>query len=487
LTRATGYAGTLTATAAALLIAASPAPAGDTTGSAGVQPPDTFFPKSGNGGYDVREYDVRLRYNPKRNRFLKGTRARVNGLVTQPAGLDKFHLDFRGPAITKLRVVLDPDGANSTIPASFKRKGQELIVSLDEVMATEAEFRMNVFYRGRPPKLTDPDGSLEGWVPTDDGAFVVGEPRGTPTWLPSNDHPTDKARFAIAIDVPKPYRAISNGTLDETVPSANGKRRTFVWSEVDQMATYLATATVGKFDVASEDPPGTPSYSLVAIDKKLDGNGGAVDRNAEIIAELEALLGTAYPFDETGAIVDRASRVGYALETQTRPIYPGPPGRSLVAHELAHQWLGNTVTPNDWSEIWLNEGFATWAEWRWLEEDGATTVQDRVAQLCATHGAGDAGFWNPPPAAVPGPDVMFEGSVYVRGGMALQALREAIGEADFDSFLQAWAQQDPDEPVATEGMMTLAEAISGEELGDAETGFFNDWLFKPGKPQGCGP
>jgi aminopeptidase N len=470
-----------------LLIAASPAPAGDTTGSAGIQPPDTFFPKSGNGGYDVVAYNVRLRYDPKRNRFLKGTRAGVNALVTQPAGLDKFHLDFRGPEITKLRVIDDPFGDASVLPADFRRKGQELIVTVDDVMPMNAEFRVDAFYRGRPPKVTDPDGSLEGWVPTDDGAFVVGEPRGTPAWLPSNDHPTDKARFAIAIDVPKPYRGISNGSLVETVTSADGKRRTFEWLGDDQMATYLATATVGKFDITERaSVPEVPAVSeLIAIDRRLDGNGGAVDRNGEIIGFFETLLATAYPFDETGAIVDRAPQVGYALETQTRPIYPGRPNRGLVAHELAHQWLGNTVTPADWSEIWLNEGFATWAEWRWLEEDGAATVHDRLADLCAA-GAG-AQFWNPPPAVVPGPDAMFDDSVYVRGGMALQALLEEIGPTNFGDFLQAWAQQDPDEPVTTEGMMALAEDVAGEDLGGSTEGFFYDWLYRPGKPQGCGP
>jgi aminopeptidase N len=215
--------------------------------------------------------------------------------------------------------------------------------------------------------------------------------------------------------------------------------------------------------------------SWVAIDPR--ESKGALDKIPEILALFEDTFGS-YPFSSTGGIVDRAPRVGYALETQTRALYPGTPGSALVAHELAHEWFGNSVTLAQWPEIWLNEGFATWAEWFWLENDGRKAVADRVDDLYDSHGTGDAQFWNPPPADVPGPGKMFDNTVYVRGGMALEALRREVGDPDFFDILQAWAATNPHDPATTDEFVALAESESGEEL----SAFFDDWLYEKGKP-----
>ena len=246
------------------------------------------------------------------------------------------------------------------------------------------------------------------------------------------------------------------------------------------MATYLATATIGKFDVTEETLPGTPSYSYTAVDRKLDP--GDIDRGPEIIDYLDGFLGP-YPFDETGAIVDRGAKIGYALETQTRPFYPSPPGGGLVAHELAHQWFGDQISLADWSEIWLNEGFAQWAQWYWDDHDGGQVIEDRVDALCGIS-AGDTGFWNPPPAAVPGPEVMFDDTVYDRGAMTLQRLREWIGDADFFSLMSTWAGQDPLGSVTTPELIAMVKSISSEDDVDIDE-FFADWVYDAGKPDGC--
>jgi aminopeptidase N len=461
-----GLAGAVIALSIALGLPPAVAIAGDTTGSRGVG--DSFFPKAGNGGYRVEHYDLDLRYTP-RTRLLRAT-ARVTADVTQPAGLTRFNLDFRGPRIRSLAV----NGER----ARFKRSGQELIIRPADRLAAGDEFMVRVRYRGRPGPIRDPDGSREGWVHTDDGAFVVGEPQGSPTWFPANDHPTDKATYRFEITVPKGTKAIANGRLSNRVGRRG--RTTFVWDTgEEQMASYLATATIGRFRVNATrfTLAGGQVASWVAVDTALAGRGD-VGLGREILAYFEDRFGP-YPFGSTGGIVDPAP-VGYALETQNRPIYPGPPGEILVAHELAHQWFGNAITLDAWPEIWLNEGFATWAEWWWAEGDGGSSVAARVAGLC-DRPASDAGFWNPPPAEVPSPRMLFDQTIYDRGGMTLQALRQRIGDADFFTLLSTWTEQDPLDNVSTEEFIATAESASGEELSE----FFDDWLRQPGKPDGC--
>jgi aminopeptidase N len=461
-----GLAGAAAAVSIALGLSPARALAGDTTGSFGLG--DPFFPKAGNGGYHVEHYDLDLRYTP-RTRLLRAS-ARIRADATQPAGLTSFHLDFRGPRIRSLAVGGEP--------ARFSRNGQELIVRPAQPIAGGEGFTVRVRYRGRPGPIRDPDGSREGWVHTGDGAFVVGEPQGSPTWFPANDHPTDKATYRFEITVPKGTKAIANGRLEDR--ARRRRHTTFVWDTgEEQMASYLATATIGRFrlNASSFTLAGGEIDSWVAVDPTL-GSRGAVGRGADILAYFEDYFGP-YPFDSTGGIVDPA-RVGYALETQNRPIYPGPPGEILVAHELAHQWFGDAITLETWPEIWLNEGFATWAEWWWAEGEGGSSVADRVAGLC-NRPASEAGFWNPPPAEVPSPRVLFDGTIYHRGGMTLEALRQRIGEADFFTLLAAWTQQDPLDNVTTDEFIAEAESASGEELSE----FFEDWLRRPGKPDGC--
>ena len=441
------------------LAAAGPAEAQFAPGSPGVG--DPFFPKAGNGGYDVGAYSLRLRYRPDSDRLR--ARARIEATATQ--GLSAFDLDYRGPRIRSVRV----DGER----VRYRRRGQELVVSPDAAIEDGSAFEVIVAYRGKPHSIRDPDGSREGWFATDDGSVVVAEPRGSPTWFPASDHPTDKATFRFAITVPRGLKAIANGALERR--RRKGRWTTYVWSADEPMAPYLATVATGRFRLRRSQAGGVPA--LTAVDPRLARKSRQALAKTDPIVELFTSLFGPYPFGEVGAIVDSASFIGYALETQTRPVYDRPPSAVLVAHEIAHQWFGNSVSLAAWPEIWLNEGFATWAEWRWQQQAGGATTAERFAEEYATP-ASEEGFWNPPPAAVPGPQKLFTESVYTRGAMTLEALRQQVGDGVFYAILRRWAAEHAYANATTADFIALAEDQSGQQLDD----LFAKWLYQPGKP-----
>ena len=325
-----------------VVTAGTAAAAAFTPGSSGLG--DPFFPNAGNGGYDVANYSLQLAYDPATD-VLDG-HAVVTARATQD--LSRFNLDLRGFTISRLTV----DGQAS----SFAREGQELVITPATGIRSGSTFRVAIDYRGVPEVITDPDQSIEGWIPTDDGAFVVGEPQGSPGWYPCNDNPRDKATFDFAVTVPEGLTAMANGVLVSSTTS--GGRTTWVWREDDPMSTYLATSTLGRFDLTQSTlANGLPVY--IAVDPQL-AKGQVLTKLPEAVEFYTSIYGP-YPFNSVGAIVDSAKFVGYSLETQTKPNFPYVPNEATLVHEISHMWFGDSVTLTEWPDIWLHEGFATWS------------------------------------------------------------------------------------------------------------------------------
>lgn len=447
-------------TVAAGPAAAVPAPPGTPAVPGAPGAGDPYFPLAGNGGYDVRTYGLDLAYSPATKR-LDGTAVIV---ATATRTLSRFDLDLRGMTVRAVTV----DGRR----ARFTRSGQELVVTPARPLRARAPFLVTVSYGGVPAVVTDPDGSIEGWVTTDDGAFVVNEPQGAPGWFPVNDVPTDKATYTVRMTVPAGLTAVGNGRL--LAESTRGGRTTFVWHEGRPMASYLSTITLGRFDVHETRAGRIPVY--VALDPREAAAAKPVtDRIPEIVAWEQSVFGP-YPFETVGAIVDRAPEVGYALESQTKPNFDSAPDVSTLVHELAHQWYGDSVTLSRWQDIWLHEGFATYAEWLWSEHTGGDTAQETFDDEYATP-ASDADFWGP--AGDPGgPDNLFGSPSYDRGAMTLHALRTTIGDRAFFRLLKLWAAKHRYGNVTTAQFVALAEQVSGRQLDR----FFRVWLYQDGKP-----
>jgi aminopeptidase N len=436
-----------------------------TAGAAAFQPGssglgDPFFPNAGNGGYDVSHYSLTLGYAPA-SMELAGT-AVITATATQD--LSRFDLDLRGFSISRLLV--------NGQAATFTREGeQELVITPNTGLPSGSQFTVTIDYAGTPPIVIDPDQAIEGWVPTDDGAFVVGEPQGSPGWYPANDNPRDKATFDFSVTVPEGLTVMANGVLVSHVTSAG--KTTWVWRETDPMAPYLATTTLGVFDLTISKVGKTPSY--VAVDPTLS-KGNVLRKLPDIVRFYSSIYGQ-YPFTAVGSIVDDAKIVGYSLETQTKPVYDRMPDEATLAHELSHMWFGDSVTLTEWPDIWLHEGFATWSEWIWSEYSGRKTAQKYFDNLYNTPPQ-DTAFWTPPPAVPGTPAFMFNGTIYYRGGMTLQALRQKVGDFAFFQIMRRWATQNRYGNVTTPQFIALAEQISAMQLDH----FFDVWLYQPEKP-----
>jgi aminopeptidase N len=424
---------------------------------------DSYFPTAGNGGYDVGNYDLDLVYEPA-SRELHGT-ATITATATHT--LTSFNLDFTGLTVDSITV--------NGVEVTWQHDDAELVVEPAAPLAVGTTFTTVVAYGGRPRGYNDPALGQTGFLTSAEGAIAIGEPEVAATWFPVNDHPRDKATYTIRLTVPNSVQALSNGRLLSKQDADRAGYTTWTWHESSPMAPYLATMVVGHYRVHESSHGGRPVVLAVhtslptSVDEQLA-------RTPEVIDYLETLFGP-YPFDALGGIVINEPRVSFALENQARPIYgffPNGDASWLLVHELAHQWYGDSVSVHDWREIWLNEGFATYAEWLWTEHQGQGSAQQEFDSLYQRPGDW---LWSVPPGD-PGRDNLFDSSVYVRGAMTLHALRVTVGDDAFFRILPEWASLKRGTTATTREFIALAEQISGRQLDQ----LFQDWLYGTEQP-----
>ena len=453
--------------AALTVVSAAPAAARSATpGAAGGG--DPYFPRQGNGGYRVSHYNLAVSYMPS-SHHLSG-HARIYARATKT--LSRFDLDLRrNLVVSSVRV----DGRTARF-GQPRSKVQELVITPRSVLRAGHRFVVDVFYAGTARHINDPDGSPDGFITTKDGAFVASEPQGSPTWFPVNDTPVDKASYRVYITVPNGITAVSNGAFLGT-SRANG-RTTWKWRLDQNVSSYLVTATIGKFDVRQgRTPSGLPFF--IAVDPAVAAKANPVLRKLPAIVDYFSKVYGKYPFGQTGAIVDNAPFVGYALETATRPVFDRAPSVATLSHELAHQWFGDDVTLRRWRDIWLNEGFAEFNSWLWDEHSGGRTAAQHLRDLMAIP-ASNTAEWLPPPAHPGNAAGIFSGSVYDRGAGALQALRQKLGSKTFFTVLRGWVRAHRYGNATVAQFRVYAERVSHRNLDH----FFFEWLDKKGKPSG---
>jgi aminopeptidase N len=421
---------------------------------------DPYFPESGNGGYDVLHYDLAIAVDMTAETIQ--AKAEISARSRQTLG--RFNLDLMGFTIDSVEV----NGAG----ASFTREQSELVITPSDAISDGSDFTVTIQYGGAPENGTQ-NGSgdyVDGWNFYPRGVIVAGEPGGAETWFPSNNHPSDKATYAFHITVDQPFIVAANGVLRGRTEGENGTW-TYDWAMDEPMASYLATVAIGNFSVLeTTSPRGVPIRNYVDPDIPAD-----VKRPLEVLpAALDffsSLFG-AYPFDVCGAVIHELP-LNFSLEDQTLIIFGDTFIDDLVVvHELSHQWFGNSVSLEDWKDIWLNEGFASYAEVLWLEHtQGAGAMREDLVRRYQSSAS------LPTAQAVligdPGPNNLFDQLVYDRGALTLHALRLEVGDGEFFRILRGYYGRYRDGNATTADFIAVAEETSGRDL----AGFFQAWLY----------
>lgn len=429
---------------------------------------DSLYPELGSADLDVATYDVQLDYDPATNE-LAGT---VTIQVAVEHREQQIALDAVGLAIES--VTVDGD------PAEFEATESELLVTPDIPVGpstSQQPTTVAVTYRDEPGEAPATALPPIGWFPTRNGSYVLNEPDGARTWLPSNDHPSDKAAWRFTITVPAGTAAIANGAL---VDEGSGPdRSTWTWEQDEPMATYLVQLLTGAYRVLDGGTAGGVPIVNVALASDVERMQPYFDLTAAQMAFFEPFFGP-YPLDRYGlAFAD--SSPGLAMETQGRSLFSrgdfpgGEPGyiqHLLLAHELAHQWFGNAVTPADWSDIWLNEAFATYAQWMWLDEVGL----ERLGPTAESNLA--ARQFPSRPTSEPTPETLFAYESYDGGAVVVHALRQELGDEAFFDLLRRWVAENAGSSRTTDDFVALAEEVAGRSLDQ----FVADWLDAPALP-----
>lgn len=376
------------------------------------------------------------------------------------------------------------DGTN----LSYSSTDQKLTVTLDHPYQHGATFTVVITYHARPriglhfvkPAPEDPTRPVH--------AYTFGQPRYHSHWFPCHDAPNDRATTEIIATVPAQFMTISNGNLLEI--KDNGATRTHHWRHDVPHAAYLVSLVVGDFAVIEDSYNGKPVTYYIRKDRK-DDAPLYLGKTPQMMRFFSEFTGVEYPYDNykqtivelyMGAMEHTtATTHSFALALDKRAaldmdMVP------VVAHELAHQWFGDLLTCRDWSNGWLNEGFATYFENLWVEHDQGS---DEFKQYMLNEKTGyleeDSKYRRPIVYYVYNDQgfELFDRHLYNKGGWVLHMLRHQLGEQNFRRGIQAYLERYRTREVVTSDLMRTLEEVTGRSL----ERFFQQWVHSGGHPE----
>ncbi|MDY0911302.1 M1 family metallopeptidase [Rathayibacter festucae] len=421
---------------------------------------DPYLPGIGNTGYRVESYDLDLDYRVSSNR-LAG-RATLRIVALQP--LRRFSLDLSRLRVTRVRV-----GGRK---ARAEQVAHKLRITPAEPLEAGASSMVEIEYGGHPGPRASHWGEL-GWEELADGVLVASQPSGASTWYPCNDDVADKAAYRIRVSAEEGYSVLANGVLLET--SERSGRRTWLYEQQEPTASYLASVQIGRYVLEDR--------LLAGVAVTLARPAALASRVARDFAPLSDMLAFfsrvfgPYPFRQYTVVVT-ADELEIPLEAQGMAVFGAnhADGRGgserLIAHELAHQWFGNSVGLARWRHIWLNEGFACYAEWLWSEEAGGLSAdaQARRHHVLLRLQRQDLVLGDP------GPVDLFDDRVYKRGALTLHALRLRLGDAAFFGLLRTWTARHASGTVTEDDFRALCAEVAGGSAAPGVEALLDAWL-----------
>ena len=424
---------------------------------------DGYTPGHGDASYDVTHYDLELTYKVEGN-LLNGVALLRCVALTD---LDRLTLDLHGLRVRKVAV----DGS----VVKYTHRRHHLNLRTPHAVAKGDEFEVVVQYAGHPSPLSSRSLGTAGWEELTDGAIVAAQPHGAPSWFPCNDRPDNKAGYRISLSAPNTYRVVCNGELVSATRHAS--TTTWVYEQAEPMATYLATAQIGRYQLLEIDAV-VPLYAAVP-GSLVPTYDEAFGQQPEMLELFTRLFGD-YPFGRYTVVITEDD-LEIPLESQSLSTFGANflvtdwDAERLIAHEMSHQWFGNSLTLGEWSDIWLHEGFACYCEWLWSEESGKDSAHDRAVHHWKQLASEDQDLV----LEDPGPELMFDDRVYKRGALLLHALRLTLGDDAFFDALHAWATGHAHSTVSTEMFIGFLEHRTGEDLAP----LFESWLSQEALPE----
>ena len=390
-----------------------------------------------NLGFHVTHYDLNFDYKVAPNRLD----AVATLTLTTWRELNHLTLD-----LTSGLTVRNVEASSGFGVKRYRQSGGKLRITFDQFIPVDTELQLAIRYAGTPRPRRTAWGML-GWEELENGALTANQPDGAPSWFPCDDTPDEKATYSFNVRADRGYVAVTNTTARP-------------------MATYLATVQVGQFhrealgrNTMAWLPPNTPV--------------GDLDKQQAMLDYFETVFGP-YPFEDYQVVVHEDA-LEIPLEAQGLSIFGVNHLRGderLIAHELAHQWFGNSLGIAQWEDIWLNEGFACYAEWLWADFSGQmpidASVRTHYAKIAPMHFT----------LKDPGPRDMFDDRVYKRGAITLHALRRTAGDPAFFAAVRDYVARGAHGVVEPFDLVN-AFARQGVAVGDV----LDAWVNHPELPE----
>jgi aminopeptidase N len=426
---------------------------------------DPYLPHNGNFGYRVSRYELELEYKVSINR-LSAT-ATITAVTL--ASLKTFSLDLSE------NLVVSKVSVNGHRPSNFSRSRGKLNVTMSSHLPAGAALSIVVRYAGSPKPIQSLWGDV-GFEELTNGALVAGQPNGAASWFPCDDHPSSKASYRIQISTDNPYRALANGELVSRRTRA--AMTTWTYELAEPTSTYLITLQIGMYESHRITKTPVPMHAILPprLRRDFDHDFG---RQPQMMKLFVQLFGP-YPLSTGYTVVVTDDELEIPLEAQGISIFGvnhcdgHRTSERLIAHELAHQWFGNSVTARRWRDIWLHEGFACYAEWLWSEDSDGRSADELARYYHQRLKSSPHDLL----LADPGPRDMFDDRVYKRGALTLHVLRRTIGDRNFFNLLRDWTSRHRHATAFTDDFTGLAANYADESLRP----LWDAWLYSTGVP-----